>query len=429
MNDAGGFYNLSSAPGSVFEGNYIRMPEPSTALRGGLYFDEGSRYWTVRDNVLDVERAQLFNQRPNNHTGDNTYVDNWVVGASADFAGRGNVVSGSVQLGRGETVPPKAARIIYNSGVSPRLRDAPDPTRPELAVEMSAESDAVEPGSNVTATAKLTNLSEDLVLSGLRLTATVPEGWRVSPAGNTPASLKPGRTSSVELVVTAPATASVPIDAGTVRVTVDYSVYGTRNSGSGRVTALVVSPLTSLSSFGSVPSTFGELAGVYAIHNAGADIWGGGGQNDDEYGTVYSPDAAHDGSVVTVRVDAVEEINPWTKAGLVLRNDVTAARQGQGYVVMVATPGNGVSLQWDSNADGLLDQWRQTGGVTAPVWLRLARSGDRVTGSYSNDGTTWTQLGAPVTLTGAAADQDAGMIYTSHSTQAGQATFSEFSID
>jgi regulation of enolase protein 1 (concanavalin A-like superfamily) len=94
----------------------------------------------------------------------------------------------------------------------------------------------------------------------------------------------------------------------------------------------------------------------------------------------------------------------------------------------VATPDNGVSLQWDSDGDGFLDQGRQQ-AAAAPVWLRLSREGDQVTAEYSANGTDWTQLGAPVTAAGAASTQDAGMIFTAHSTSVGQAQFSEFAVE
>ena len=75
-----------------------------------------------------------------------------------------------------------------------------------------------------------------------------------------------------------------------------------------------------------------------------------------------------------------------------LRNDITGTGSSTGYLVLAATPGQGVTMSWDSNSDGYLDSNTTKTGSTAiaPVWLRLVRSGDSVTGSYSANGTTWT---------------------------------------
>lgn len=429
MNDGAAFYNLSAAPGSVLEGNYIRLPDDPPTGRAAVYFDEGSRYWTVKGNVLDAAHTQFFNQRSTNHTGDVTYTDNWVIGGNANFAdGRGtNTVTGTVRLARGESVPTDAARVIYNAGISPALRTGTDPGRPELAVDIAVD-DAVAPGSATVVEATLTNLAEGVDLTDLSLSATASEGWTVETVDAVPASLESGGSAQVELRLTAPEVLTVPIEVGTVEVAAGYPVSGDQASRTVNATTAVAAPVTTLSTYGSVPGQFGELDGAYAIRNAGADIWGAGGQRDDEYGTVYAPDAFQDGSVVTARVDAVDPVNPWTKAGLLLRNDVTRPEEAAGYVALVATPGNGVSLQWDSDGDGFLDQGRQQ-AATAPVWLRLSRTGDAITAAHSANGTDWTQLGAPITPAGTASTQDAGMIFTSHSTSVGQAQFSQFTVE
>jgi len=428
MNDGAAFYNLSAAPGSVLEGNYIRLPDDPPTGRAAVYFDEGSRYWTVNGNVFDAANTQFFNQRTNNHTGDITYADNWVIGGSANFAdGRGtNTVTGTVGLARGESVPADAARVVYSAGIAPALRTGTDPGRPELAVDISAEG-AVAPGSTIAVEAVLTNVTE-ADLNELSLTAAAAEGWTVEPVDEVPASLEAGGSAEVGLRLTAPADLTEPIEVGTVEVAVGYTANGDQVSLAVNASTAAGAPVTTLNTYGSVPGVFGELDGAYAIRNTGADIWGAGGQRDDEYGSVYAPDAFQDGSVVTVRVDAVDAVNPWTKAGLVLRNDLTQPEEATGYVVLVATPGNGVSLQWDSDGDGFLDQGRQQ-AAEAPVWLRLSRDGDQVTARYSANGVDWTVLGAPVTAVGAASTQDTGMIFTAHSTSVGQARFSEFTVE
>ena len=181
-----------------------------------------------------------------------------------------------------------------------------------------------------------------------------------------------------------------------------------------------------------LPGIVGQAGDRYAILTGGNDIWGAGGQHFDEYNAIYSPKAAGPTATLTVKVTAQQAVDPWSKAGLVLRDDLTAPGVSQGYVALVVTPGNGVSLQWqDSATPGYLDQFAGSADKTvkAPVWLRLVRSGDEATGFYSADGATWTQVGSAVTLSGTGSTEDAGMIATAHSAGAqGEADFSDFGV-
>jgi hypothetical protein len=52
-------------------------------------------------------------------------------------------------------------------------------------------------------------------------------------------------------------------------------------------------------------------------------------------------------------------------------------------------------------------------GQTAPKWVRIVRSGNNFTASYSSNGTSWTQIGTPVTMT-MGSSVKAGLAVTSH---------------
>lgn len=193
---------------------------------------------------------------------------------------------------------------------------------------------------------------------------------------------------------------------------------------------LTTDPVSSpYSAYSSTPANTGQSGGHFTITDAGKDIWGAGGQHDDEYGTVFRNGAAVDGTSVTARVDSLDKTNGWAKAGVVLRNDLTDDGSSAGYAAVVVTPNNGVSFQRDSNADGYLDKLTSTAAtVKAPVWLRLTRTATQVSAYYSTDGSTFTQVGSTVTLPSMATTQDAGVIHTAHSTRAGSATFSNLRI-
>ncbi|OLE29223.1 MAG: hypothetical protein AUG49_00225 [Catenulispora sp. 13_1_20CM_3_70_7] len=176
------------------------------------------------------------------------------------------------------------------------------------------------------------------------------------------------------------------------------------------------------------PNTFSQSNGQFTITGIGADVWGGAPQHDDQYGSIYQSQAFSSSTTATVKVTQLDNSNPWAKAGIMVRNSMTAAGSSAGYAVLAVTPSNGVVLEYDSNSDGYLDSEAKTVGVNVPVWLRLTRTGGQVTGYYSTDGSTFTQVGSAA-LTGANANEDVGVFHTSHDNNvAGTASFSGLSI-
>lgn len=193
------------------------------------------------------------------------------------------------------------------------------------------------------------------------------------------------------------------------------------------VTTPAAATAPKLTSTSSVPATFSQSGDSYSISAAGSDIWVGV----DQYGALYRQDTAAVNASVTAQVKSQSATDPWAKAGVVLRNNVAGAKSSRGYAVMVLTPGNGVSLQWDSNGNGDLDSFATAAtGTKAPVWVRLVRSSaTTVSGFYSTDGVAWTKVGKTVTVPGAASVQDAGLVMTSHNaTTTGTATFGSFTV-
>jgi hypothetical protein len=226
----------------------------------------------------------------------------------------------------------------------------------------------------------------------------------------------------------ASAIATVGLAAHTTYTAPDGSTGAVDSPASMVVTAPVQSPFRTAAS---TQAYFGQSGTQFAIDAAGADIFQNGTQASDDYGAIYQPGAASATSTATVHVDAQQNTNPWAKAGLVMRNDLTKNHLSPGYVALVVTPGNGVSLQWDGDGNGILDSFvvAGAGSVHAPVWLRLTRSNTTYTGFYSTDGTTWTQVGT-ATVGTATSTEDVGMIATAHNSNAqlGIDNFSGFTI-
>jgi hypothetical protein len=429
FHDGGSLYNLSANPGSVFEDNYIYDNQHTV----GLYLDEGSRYVTLSHNVIQDAGVWAFtNASSTNNTNDSTFDTNWYNSGATQVATgspHNNVLTGDVQISG--SWPLAAQKVMYEAGIEPALRTSADTLPAPAGTALTAAEPSLAAGATTTLTATVENFSSREV-TGLDLALDAPSGWTVRPATTPATTVHAGRSTTVSWQVTAPAAVSDPLSTAAFTLKAGYSSGGTAYTSSATAGVTVAGALSTLKSFGSVPGVVGQAGDRYAILTGGTDIWGAGGQQADEYNTVYSPKAAGGSATLTVKVTAQQAVDPWSKAGLVLRNDLTAPGSAQGYTALVVTPGNGVSLQWqDAATPGYLDQFAGAGGsaLKAPVWLRLVRNGAQVSGYYSADGTTWTQVGSAVTPAGAAAVEDAGMIATAHSAGAqGEADFSDFGV-
>jgi hypothetical protein len=159
-------------------------------------------------------------------------------------------------------------------------------------------------------------------------------------------------------------------------------------------------------------------SGTWTVNGGGSDIW-----NASDHFNFASESLSGDGSIVA-RVSSLTNTNAWAKAGVMLR-DGTAANAA--FVDMVATPGNGVAFQWRSTAGGSPGNTNIT-GKTAPVWVKLTRSGNSFAGYYSTDGVTWTQVGSTKTITMGSTVQ-AGLAVTAHdNTKLAAAVFTNVAV-
>ena len=116
MHDGGSIYNLSANPGTVIEDNYMYDNNQTVAL----YLDEGSRYVTEENNVVQDAGVWAFtNANANNNTDDNTFEGNWYNGGAtqvATGAPHNNVLSGNV-LVSGYDWPAGAQQVISEAGI------------------------------------------------------------------------------------------------------------------------------------------------------------------------------------------------------------------------------------------------------------------------------------------------------------------------
>jgi endoglucanase len=153
--------------------------------------------------------------------------------------------------------------------------------------------------------------------------------------------------------------------------------------------------------------------GLFAVAGSGADIW----DTADAFRFLYVPVTGN--CVITARVLAVQNTDPWAKAGVMIRESLNA---NSANALVAVTPGNGVTFQYRSTTGGT-SGFNNTTALNAPYWVRLVRSGNTFTAYRSPNGVTWTQQGTPQTFA-MSATVYVGLALTSHNNSSlGTATF------
>jgi len=130
----------------------------------------------------------------------------------------------------------------------------------------------------------------------------------------------------------------------------------------------------------------------------------------DQYAAVYLAKALPERASVMVKLTNPELRTNWVgRTGIVVRSEISKPDQSTGYVILAASPAAGVSLEWDGDGNGRLDEHTNFDGYTIwPVWLKLDREGNHFTGYQSRDGEHWETVGT-CRVPGAVSMLDAGM--------------------
>jgi hypothetical protein len=114
MNDGGCIYTLSWNPGASISGNHCQR----TNGYFGVYFDEGSKYYSVTGNVFNNTGTwATANYWGGENMGNWTVTNNWSTNSSTNVTNgdRGNVVSGNVVVSNGNW-PAGAQAVMTNAG-------------------------------------------------------------------------------------------------------------------------------------------------------------------------------------------------------------------------------------------------------------------------------------------------------------------------
>lgn len=146
-------------------------------------------------------------------------------------------------------------------------------------------------------------------------------------------------------------------------------------------------------------------ADAFTMSAGGNDIWDVADQFRFAYRRLNG-----NGSIVA-RVDSVVQTDGWAKAGVMIRETLDPSSK---HAAVVVTPSNGVSFPYRAFTADVSNQVN-IGGVRAPYWVRLTRTGDVFKAEHSADGVTWTLLGTEQTISMTGSIY-IGLCLTSHNT-------------
>jgi len=156
----------------------------------------------------------------------------------------------------------------------------------------------------------------------------------------------------------------------------------------------------------------------YTLLGSGADI----GSTNDAFHFVWQTNYGN--GTITARVSSQTAADPWSKAGVMIRENSSANARN---LFLCVTPGNGVNFQNRPTANGSSYNIAM-GGPVAPYWVQLIRSGTAFTANYSSNGVNWVTLGSS-NVTGFATSALWGLAVAAHNNAlASAATFDNVAL-
>lgn len=146
--------------------------------------------------------------------------------------------------------------------------------------------------------------------------------------------------------------------------------------------------------------SYNSLSSSFHITGGGGDIWSGGGE---AFTFIHQPWAG-DG-VLTARILSFSSSDTAAKAGIMIRESLTP---GAKNAFVYLTPAGSAFFQTKTTTNGSVSN-SSSPGKSAPLWIRLIRSGHSFTAFTSPDASNWSQLGTSRTVTLAGTAVRAGL--------------------
>jgi fibronectin type 3 domain-containing protein/regulation of enolase protein 1 (concanavalin A-like superfamily) len=158
------------------------------------------------------------------------------------------------------------------------------------------------------------------------------------------------------------------------------------------------------------PGSSSGSGSSFTVTGGGADIWTAVDAFRFHYMTVT-------GNVtLTAQVTSQQSTDAFAKAGVMMRENLTAGARNV-MTVLTPTPANGYRFQSRVTADATTGKATSAVPQATPGWVRIVRSGSNFTSFFSLDGTSWTQIGAAVSIA-MPSTIEVGLAVSSHNTSA-----------
>ncbi len=132
-----------------------------------------------------------------------------------------------------------------------------------------------------------------------------------------------------------------------------------------------------------LPGSATGIDGSFSISASGVDIW----NQADSFHFLHQP-LTGDGQI-TARVVSQGGTDEWALAGAMIRETL---QDDARHAFFGVTPDHGLSFT-RRTVTGELSEYSDGGDGSAPIWVRLSRTGDVFTAYRSADGSTWTPSG------------------------------------
>jgi regulation of enolase protein 1 (concanavalin A-like superfamily) len=163
-------------------------------------------------------------------------------------------------------------------------------------------------------------------------------------------------------------------------------------SGEGSATTNLVDDVPMPSPWGNQDVGLVKIAGNARINPASGYIFVDASGEDiyneaDGFHYVYQP-LDGDGEIVA-RVLSLKNVNDWAKAGVMIRETLDADSK---HAMMIVSAMNGTSFQWRAFTNSATNSKSGADSLAAPVWVKISRKGDELTGFVSTDGLEWRQI-------------------------------------
>ena len=164
-------------------------------------------------------------------------------------------------------------------------------------------------------------------------------------------------------------------------------------------------------------TTYDSASGTYTVAGSGGDIW-----NTSDQFQFSNRDTSGDTTVVA-KLASFTNAGGYAKAGVMIRAGLAA---GDPYALMEVGGSGQINFQWrtSSGAAAIQQGWI----TSAARWLKIVRVGNVFTGSYSGDGSTWTQF-ATATITMTAAVKVGLAVTAANNTQLATAAFTNVAVN